>query len=262
MNLLAVQRALWVACITAEVLLVGTVCYRRLVRGYTFFVSYLALDAIGSAFLIQVDFNSPAYASGFRSYQIALVVLRLGAAAELFERISEHFLGIGRFRFCLAAVLTVMATLISIATFSPDVSSQLGFPQTGIILLQRFETTALCLILLLTRFTLLKFLNVRPPVRSNVLMHWTLLTLYFGISALSSAATILSGGGLSVLPVNVTMLACDLVCLIVWTAGFRTIGETVPEVAQISAEERAYHQAVKDAVLEELDRLVIKHSRE
>jgi hypothetical protein len=261
MNLLALQRALWVGCITAEVLLVGAVCYRRLVRRYPLFVSFLALDAIGGALLIQLDYHSPAYAYGFRIYQIALAVLRLGAAAELYERISEHFLGIGRFRFYLAAVLTIMAALISIATFRPDISSQLGFPQTSIILLQRFETTVLCLGLLLTRFTLLKFLNIRPPIRYNVLTHWTLLTLYFGISALSSAATILIGGGRSILPVNLAMLACDFVCLSIWIAEFRKAGETVPDSAPISAEERAYHLAVKDSVLEEVDRLV-KQSRD
>jgi hypothetical protein len=261
MNLLALQRALWVACIAAEALLVGAVCYRRLVRRYPLFVSFLALDAIGGALLIQLDYHHPAYAYGFRVYQIALVVLRLGAAAELYERISEHFLGIGRFRFYLATVLTIMAALISIATFRPDISSQLGFPQTSVILLQRFETTALCLVLLLTRFTLLKFLNVRPAICSNVLTHWTLLTLYFGISALSSAATILIGGGRSILPVNVVMLACELVCLSIWIAEFRKTGETVPEVAPISAVEQAYHQAAKDAVLEEVDRLV-KRTRE
>jgi hypothetical protein len=115
--------------------------------------------------------------------------------------------------------------------------------------------------LLLTRFTLLKFLNIRPPIRSNVLTHWTLLTLYFGISALSSAATILIGGGRSILPVNVAMLACELVCLSIWIEEFRKTGETVPEVAPISAEERAYHDAVKGAVLEEVGRLV-SQSRE
>jgi hypothetical protein len=256
MNLLALQRALWVAYLAAEVLLVGTICYRRLFRRYQLFVSYLALDAIAGVLLIQLDFHRPAYAYGFRIYQIAMLVLRLGTAAELYERISEHFLGIGRFRFYLAAVLMVMAALISIATFRPDISSQLGFPQTGVILLQRFETMALCLVLLLTRFTLLKFLNIRPPIRPNVLTHWTLLTLYFGISALSSTATILIGGGRSVLPVNVAMLACDLVCLSLWIAEFRKTGETVPEVAPISAAERTYHQAVKDAVLEEVNRLV------
>jgi len=261
MNLLALQRALWVACLAAEALLVGAVCYRRLVRRYPLFVSFLALDAIGGALLIQLDYHHPAYAYGFRIYQIALVVLRLGAAAELYERISEHFLGIGRFRFYLATVLTIVAALISIATFRPDISSQLGFPQTSVILLQRFETTALCLVLLLTRFTLLKFLNIRPAICSNVLTHWTLLTLYFGISALSSAATILIGGGRSILPVNVVMLAGELVCLSIWIAEFRKTGETVPEVAPISAVEQAYHQAAKDAVLEEVDRLV-KRTRE
>ena len=261
MNLLALQRALWVAYLAAEVLLVGTICYHRLFRRYQLFVSYFALDAIVGVLLIQLDFHSPAYAYGFRIYQIAMLVLRVGAAAELYERVSDHFLGIGKFRFYLAGVLTIMAALIAVATFRPDLNAQLGFPQTGVIMLQRFETTALCIILLFTRFTLLKFLNIQPPIRSNVLTHWTLLTLYFGISTLSSAATILIGGGRSILPVNVAMLACDLVCLSVWIAEFRKTGETVPEVAPISVEERAYHQAVKDAVLEEMDRLV-KQSRE
>ncbi len=261
MHLLALQRALWVASIAAQVLLVGAVCHRRLVRRYPLFVSYLALDAIGGALLIQLDYHSPAYAYGFRIYQIAMMVLRLGAAAELYERISEHFLGIGRFRFYLAAVLTIMATLISIATFRPDISAQLGFPQTSVILLQRFETTALCFVLLLTRFILLRFLNIRPRMRPNVLAHWTLLTLYFGISAVSSAATILIGGGRSILPVNIAMLACDVVCLCTWIAEFRKTGEAVPRFVPISAAELAYHRAVTDAVVEEVDRLV-KQSRE
>ena len=97
MNLLALQRALWVAYLAAEVLLVGVICYRRLLGRYQLFVSYIALDAIGGVLLIQLDYHSPAYAYGFRIYQIAMLVLRLGAAAELYERISEHFLGIGRF---------------------------------------------------------------------------------------------------------------------------------------------------------------------
>ena len=256
MHLLALQRALWVACLAAEVLLVGAVFQRRLARRYALFASYLALDAVGGALLIQLNYHSPMYAYAFRIYQIALVVLRLGAAAELYERISEHFLGIGRFRFYLAAVLTIMAALTSVATFRPDITSQLGFPQTGVILLQRFEATALCVVLLLTRFTLLKFLNVRPPIRSNVLTHWNLLTLYFGISAVSSAATILVGGGRSIVPINIAMLICDLVCLSVWIAEFQKAGETVPTVAPISVEERAYHLAVKDAVLGEVARLV------
>ena len=125
----------------------------------------------------------------------------------------------------------------------------------------RFDNHGLVSRMLLPRFTLLKFLNIRPPICSNVLTHWTLLTLYFGISALSSAATILIGGGRSILPVNVAMLTCELVCLSIWIAEFRKTGETVPEVAQISAEERAYHDTVKGAVLEEVDRLV-KQSRE
>ena len=261
MNLLAVERGLWVACIAAEVLLVGALCFRRLAGRYAFFVSFLALDAIGSVLLIQLDYNSPAYAYGFRIYQIAMLVVRLGVAAELYERISEHFLGIGTFRFYLVGVLSVVATLVSIATFRPDITAQIGFPQTGVIVLQRYETAALCLVLLLTRFTLFRFLNIRPPIRSNVLMHWTLLTLYFGMSALSSAAAIYVGGTMSILPVNVLMLACDLVCLSMWTGTLRRVGERVSSVAPLSIEDQAYRQVLKDAILEEVDQLV-KQSRE
>jgi hypothetical protein len=261
MNILAVQRALWVAYLAAEVLLVGVICYRRLLRRYPLFVSYIALDAIGGVVLIQLNFHNPAYAYGFRIYQIAMLVLRLGAAAELYERISEHFLGIGRFRFYLAGVLTILAAVIAIATFRPDLNAQLGFPQTGVILLQRFETTALCLILLLTRFTLLKFLNIQPPIRTNVLNHWSILTLYFGISALASAATVLVGGGRAILPVNATMLAADLTCLLIWIYTFQRSGETIPELPDPSTADAAYHQEVKKAVLDEIEWLVEK-SRE
>jgi hypothetical protein len=261
MNLLVLQRALWVSYLAAEVLLVGVICYRRLLRRYQLFVSYIALDAIGGVLLIQLDYHRPAYAYGFRIYQIAMLVLRLGAAAELYERISEHFLGIGRFRFYLAGVLTILAALIAIVTFRPDLNAQLGFPQTGVILLQRFETTALCLILLLTRFTLLKFLNIQPPIRSNVLNHWSILTLYFGISALASAATVLVGGGRAILPINASMLAADLMCFLIWIRTFQRSGETIPDLPAPSTEQAAYHQEVKNAVLDEIEWLVEK-SRE
>jgi len=261
MNLLALQRALWVAYLAAEVLLVGTICYNRLLRRYQLFVSYLALDAIGGVLLIQLDFHRPAYAYGFRIYQIAMLVLRLGAAAELYERFLEHFLGIGKFRFYLAAVLTILAALFTISTFRPDISAQLGFPQTGVIMLQRFETTALCLILLLTRFTLLKFLNIQPPIRSNVLNHWSILTIYFGISALASGASVLVGGGRAILPVNATMLAADLTCFLIWIRTFQRSGETIPDLPDLSTADAAYHQEVKNAVLDEIEWLVEK-SRE
>lgn len=258
MNLLALQRALWVAYLAAEVLLVGTICYNRLFRRYQIFASYLALDAIGGVLLIQLDFHGLAYAYGFRIYQIAMLVLRLGAAAELYERILEHFLGIGKFRFYLGGVLAILAALVTIATFRPDINAQLGFPQTGVIMLQRFETTALCITLLLTRFILLKFLNIQPPIRSNVLIHWSILTLYFGISALASAATILVGGGRAILPVNVTMLAADLACFMIWLRTFQKGGERVPDFPAASAEDTAYHEEVKNLVLGEIERLVEK----
>jgi hypothetical protein len=258
MDLVAVQRALWVSYISAEILLVGTICYQHLFRRYQFFVFYVALDALAGVLLIQLDYHSPAYAYGFRIYQLAMFVFRFGAAAELYERILEHFLGIGHFRFYLAGVLTVLGALFAIAVFHPHLSARFVFPQTAVINLQRFETTALCFALLLTRFTLLKFMNVRPPIRSNVETHWSLLMLYFGISALSSAATILIGGGKSIIPVNLVMLGAELACLSLWIRTFQKSGEIVPALPPTSPEDVAFHQELKDAVLIEIKRLVEK----
>ena len=154
--------------------------------------------------------------------------------------------------------MSTLAALVAVATFRPDLGAQLGFPQTSVIVLQRFETTALCIILLLTRFTLLKLLNVQPPIRSNVVNHWSILTLYFGISSLASAATILVGGGRAILPINVTMLAADLVCFMIWIRSFQESGEIIPTSPVTSAEDKAYHLEVKNAVLDEIERLVEK----
>ena len=254
--LINVQRGLWVACLVAQVLLIDKICYQRLLRRYVWFTLYLAAEVVWGVVLVQIDYQSSAYAAMFRAYQFTVIVLRFGMVAELYESICDHFNGIGRFRFGLAGVIVTVGALFSLVAFQPSLGSQWGFPHTWMVVLWRFQTSVLCISLLLTRFALHHFLNVRPPMRPNVLNHWTLTTLYFGISAMSGMAILLIGGGNAILPVNLTMLAGDLVCLLMWISWFRKDGEIIPYVPPISLEEREYHEAFKEVVIKEVERLM------
>jgi len=254
--LINVQRGLWVACLTAQTLLVGKLCYERLLRRYFWFAVYLTAEITWGVILVQVDYRMHAYAQLFRIYQTMLIVLRFAMAAELYERICEHFYGIGRFRLGLAAVIVSLGAVISLVLFHPSIGGQWAFPQTLVLVLWRFQTGALCVASLLARFALHQFLNVRPPLRPNVRAHWTLTTLYFAISAMSGMAVLLIGGGKGILPVNLTMLAADLACLLLWIGCFRKNGETIPRVSPTSSEQQAYQEAVMEAVIKEVEKLV------
>ena len=254
------QRALWVAHIAAEVLLTLTLLQRttsdgkRLWKRYPFFICYLGLDALGGTTLALIDYQSIVYAQIFRFYQVGLFVLRLGVASELYERILEHFRGMGKFRFYLAGWLLVLTGAVSFIIFRPDVSNQVSFPQTCVILAQRFETTALVILLIALRWVLRSFLNVRPEIRPNVRRHWKYSTAYFGISAAASAAVILAGGGPKVLWINIAMLAADMICYGFWMKGMQPSGQQLPPSPPRSPEEEAFRREVKDAILEELSK--------
>src|SRR5260370_36722489 len=97
-----IQRGLWVATLAAEVLLIGALISRSLARRFPFFTLYLAVDVLLSVLLMQVDYRTVEYAETFRIYAFATVLLRLGVACELFERICQYFRGTGTFR-CLIA---------------------------------------------------------------------------------------------------------------------------------------------------------------
>jgi hypothetical protein len=254
MNLLALQRGLWVAVLAAEVLLIGTLARRRLFSRYSFFVLYLAADVGWGATLIQIDFRSVAYAYAFRLYLLMICVLRLAAAAEIYERVCEHFRGIGSFRGYMAAVLLTLGVLLSLAFFSPALAPQWRFPQTLAMLFERYETTILCCGLILTRLALHHFLRVRPPIRPNVLRHWTLLAAYFGVGAVSSGAVLILGGGRLVVPINLAMLLADLICMLTWARSLTIEGEIVPSDTPWSEEGLARRRAIADGVLDLVER--------
>ena len=57
-----------------------------------------------------------------------MTIFRLGVAAELYERICEHFPGIGRFRAGMAAVLVLLAGSGHGFHFSSQPSPSMGVP--------------------------------------------------------------------------------------------------------------------------------------
>jgi len=262
MDLLAIQRALWVACLVAQVLLIGAIFQRRIVRSYRFFVAYLVVEAAAGVVLLQIPFRSAAYAHAYQLYELSIVVLRAGAVAELFERVCAHFPVIGRIRFALASTLLALTALVSVAAVRPTG----GFgrcSQMLAIYVHQFETTVLAGSLLLMWWFLTRFMSLTPAVRGNVALHWKLLTVYF---AVSGVVTLLQTGTkltIAILwPLTVATLACDLACFLVWIRGLTPAGELPPPLV-LSVEEarmrrmlrRAILQHVKDARREHVERL-------
>src|SRR5260370_36262843 len=115
-----IQRALWVASVAAQVLLIGALISRGLVRRFPFFTLYLVVDVLSSVLLMQIDYRTIAYAEAFRIYAFAIVVLRLAVALELFERICQYFRGMGTFRFLIAAAGIGLCGLFMLVTCRPD----------------------------------------------------------------------------------------------------------------------------------------------
>jgi hypothetical protein len=266
-DLLFIQRILWTACIAAQVLLIGSLFTRGLARKYPFFLLYLLSEVISSIVLIQIDVRTQAYAEAFRVYQILAIVLRLGVAGELYERICAHFAGIGACRFGLACLLLSIGGIVSFVSFSPDLSAQMGWPQTVAIAVERFECTALAFVLMGTWFILRRFLRVRPELRWNVHKHWILVSAYFLISAVASFATTMiyawalrdswgvEQGRAAIRTVGISMLTAEIVCLWLWFRTFRADGETLRNPTIIHPEVLAVQDAQDRKTLELIESL-------
>lgn len=248
MDWIAIQRALWVAGLVAELIAICALVRYRLIKKFPFFVLYLGADLIWGLALIQIDFRTVAYVLGYRLYLITICVLRLGVAGELYERICEHFQGIGVFRVWLIAVLLALSAVLSLGTFWPGVIW--GFPESFAIVFERFETAALFGTFVLTRFFLHNFLRARPPIRPNVLYHWLLLTVYFGIGAVSYAASQSVRPGIAVVRINLFMLTADLVCMLSWARLLRPKGEFVPDFYRWSPEGDARRAQLRKDLLD------------
>jgi hypothetical protein len=221
----------------AEALVVVRFLQLGLRRKYPFFLLFLTAEVLGGIVLMQYDLKSRSYADAYRVCTLMLTVLRLGVAAELYERIFEHFPGVGIFRTVLASVLVLLAAAIAIFSFRPNIVHYWAFPQTIPVIVLRFQDEIFAGAFVLSWVFLRFVLSIRQPFRPNVLTHWTIATIYFGAAGATYLAIQLSGGGTAVFPINSAMLAIQLGCFVAWIRLMRRAGEELPAFARLSSDQ-------------------------
>jgi hypothetical protein len=232
-----IEKALWIATIFAEALLVGRLLHEGLLRRYPLFTAFLTSEAICSIILMQTDIKNRGYSEAFRICTMIMSVFRLGVAGELYERICEHFPGIGRFRLGLAAVLVLLAAGVAVFTFRPNLVDQWAFPQTIVVVIQRYQSEIFASVLVLTWIFLRFVLSIRQPFQPNVLNHWRIATIYFGVSGAAYLVILFTGGEAEVLTSNITMLAVQLACFLAWLRLMRRSGEELPAFRRLSPDQ-------------------------
>jgi hypothetical protein len=233
-----IERALWVVTLIVEALLVLRLVRDGLLRRYPLFAAFLTAEIVCSVALMQTDMKSRVYAEAFRTCTLIMTVFRLGFAAELYERICEHFPGIGKFRLGLAAGVVFIAALIAAFTFRPNLANQWGFPQTVVLVVLRFQNEIFAAALALTWVFLRYVLSIRQPFQPNILRHWGIATIYFGAAAAANLAILVSGGGApAVFPINSALLAVHLICFLAWFRLMRRSGEKLPPFQRLLPDE-------------------------
>jgi hypothetical protein len=80
-------------------------------------------------------------------------------------------------------------------------------------------------------------LSIRQPFRPNVLTHWSIATIYFGVSGAAYLAILLTGGKRAVLLLNIGMLAGQLACFLAWFHVMRRSGEELPAFRRLSPDQ-------------------------
>jgi hypothetical protein len=233
----SIERALWAATVLAEVLLIYRLIREGLLGRYPFFAAFLMADVICSVVLMQTDIRSRGYSQAFRICTLIMTLFRLGVAAELYEHICKHFPGIGRFRVGLAAVLVLLAALLAVFTFSPNLVGQWAVPRTIVVVIQRYQSEIFAGAFVLTWIFLRFVLSIRQPFRPNVLTHWSIATIYFGVSGAAYLAILLTGGKRAVLLLNSGMLAGQLACFLAWFHVMRRSGEELPAFRRLSPDQ-------------------------
>jgi hypothetical protein len=184
-----------------------------------------------------VEEHTRTFTDVFRVCAFLTAALRLGVAAELYERICEHFPGIGKFRFGLVSLLILIAAVAAISVFRPSLAAQWMFPQTLVTVVRRFQGEIFSAVLLFVWIFLRHVLDIPQSFRPNVLIHWRIATIYFGVSGLHALAILFTGGGSAVHPINSAMLAADIVCFVAWIRLMHSTGEQVPWFQRLSAGE-------------------------
>ncbi len=231
------EPVLWAASLLAEALVLFRLLREGLLGKYPLFAAFLTVDLICSLVAMHFDIKTPGYAEAFRAGTLILFVFRLGMAAELYERICEHFPGIGAFRIGMAVALILLAALAAVSTFRPNLAGLWAFPLAAMVVAQRYQSEIMAGALLLTWIFLRFVLSIRQPFRPNVLTHWTITTFYFAASGAANLAVLLTAGGKLVYPISCAMLAAQSACFVAWFRLMRRAGEKMPAFARLSLDQ-------------------------
>ena len=236
-HLFLLERAFWIAYVFAETLLLARLIREGLLRRYVLFAVFLTADVMGSLVLMQTDIKSRAYSEEYRICSLIMTIFRWGVAVELYERICEHFPGMGKFRAGMAAGLVLVAALATVFTFRPNLVNQWAIPRTIVLVMQRFQSEIFAAGFVLTWLFLRYVLSIRQPFQSNVLNHWRIAIVYFGVSGAGSLAALFLGRKMAVLLINNAVLAAQLGCLVAWIKVIRRSGEEHPPFYRLSPDQ-------------------------
>jgi hypothetical protein len=120
------------------------------------------------------------------------------------------------------------------------------------VVVMRFQGEIFAAAFVLTWIFLRFILSIRQPFRPNVLTHWKIATIYFGVSGAANLAGLVAGGGTAVFPINCVMLATQLGCFIAWFGMLRRSGEELPAFRRLSdgqiQQVEQYNRALLDTV--------------
>jgi hypothetical protein len=235
------ERCLWIGATSAEVLVLIGLFRQRLLRRYPFFATFLVTEAVCSLFLMQLGRSSPAYPHAFHTCTVLMAVVRIGVAAELYERICEHFPGIGLFRVAMAGAFILLAAFMAASNFRPDLASLARLPVAGVEQVMRFQGEIFAGALMLT-WVFLRLLSIRQPFRPNIVVHWKITTIYFAVSGIADLV-VMSESNRSLYPISCAMLAGQMACFLAWFRHLRRSGEQLPAFPRLSLEQV---QAVED----------------
>jgi hypothetical protein len=225
----------------AEILVLTGLFRQRLLARYPIFAAFLGTEALFSLVLMPYGPGGAIYAHAFRIFTVLLVIIRIGVAAELYERICEHFPGIGLFRVGMAATFVLLAALVAASSFRPDWARLARLPVARVEEVMRFQGEIFAGALILT-WIFLRLLSIKQPFRPNVLMHWRILTIYFAVSGLAHFL-LLRIGTKATTPIGAAMLAGEMACFLAWWRCLRRAGERIPEFPRLS---QAQVRAVED----------------
>jgi hypothetical protein len=186
---------------------------------------------------MQIKFVSWGYSDAFRICTLIMTVFRLAVAAELYERICEHFPGIGTFRIGMAGALVLLAALLTVVTFRPNLVDQWVLPRTIALVIQRFQSEILAGALVLTWLFLRYVLSIRQPFQPNVLNHWRIAAVYFGVSGAAALAVLLTGRIVAIVTINSVMLLAQSLCFVAWFRLLSASGEELPPFRRLSPDQ-------------------------